>query len=239
MSGSFEATSGVFDHRRRADTVSLRDRGRRGSAVLRRCAATVLLTCAALAGGASAAHAAYDPADPDQRAAYDQALAIGAQAYDYGVALLSMDRLFRGSTSVNVPDGRGAGPVNRFSTFRKLADAEDRHVVAPNSDTLYSAAWLDLSHGPVVLHLAPSPRRYRDPRAALALRGELREHRVADEGPEGHRLPRHAARLEGPRAEGDSAASARPTTGRGSWAGRTSRARAISPAPGGWRGRSS
>lgn len=128
---------------------------------MRRCAG-VVLACAAITSCASTAHAAYDASDPDQRAAYDQALAIGAQAYDYGVVLLSMDRLFRGSTSVNVPDGRGAGPVNRFSTFRRLADAEDRGVVAPNSDTLYSSAWLDLAHGPVVLHLDPSPKRYRN-----------------------------------------------------------------------------
>lgn len=108
-----------------------------------------------------AASAAYDPSDPGQRAAHDEAFQIGVRAHDYGVALLSMDRLYRSSTSVNVPDGRGSGPVNVFSTFRRLADERDRSAVAPSNDTLYSAAWLDLSRGPVVLHLDPSPRRYR------------------------------------------------------------------------------
>ena len=110
---------------------------------------------------ASAAHAAYDPTDPAQKAEYDHALDVGSQAYDYGVPLMSMDRVYRGSISVNVPDGRGAGPVNEFSTFRKLADAKDRYAVGPNNDTLYSDAWLDMSRGPVVVHLDPSPKRFR------------------------------------------------------------------------------
>lgn len=109
----------------------------------------------------TAAAAAYNPSDPEQRAAYEQAFDVGVRAYDYGVALLSMDRVYRSSTSVDVPDGRGAGPVNVFSTFRRLADERDRAAVAPSNDTLYSAAWLDMSRGPVVLHLGRSPKRYR------------------------------------------------------------------------------
>jgi len=121
----------------------------------------VVLVGAALGLCASGAAAAYDPSDPAQKAAHDRALDIGSQAYDYGAPLLSMDRVFRGSTSVNVSDGRGAGPANQFSTFRKLADAQDRYAVAPNNDTLYSAAWLDLARQPLVIHIGPSPKRFR------------------------------------------------------------------------------
>ena len=117
-----------------------------------------LLLAAFAAHGAAAA---YDPSDPAQKAAYDQALAVGSQAYDFGVPLMSMDRVYRGSISVNVPDGRGAGPVNQWSTFKKLADAKDRYAVGPNNDTLYSDVWLDMSRGPVVVHLDPSPKRFR------------------------------------------------------------------------------
>lgn len=120
-----------------------------------------VLAAALVAASAGVAHAAYDPSDPEQQAAYDHALDVGIQAYDFGVVLLSMDRLYRSSTSVNVPDGRGGGPVNVFSTFRKLADANDRQAVGPNNDTLYSTAWLDLRRGTLRVHLDPSPRRFR------------------------------------------------------------------------------
>ena len=50
--------------------------------------------------------------------------------------------------------------MNRFSHIRKLADASEKTVVAPNNETPYSMAWLDLSHGPVVLHAPPIHRRF-------------------------------------------------------------------------------
>lgn len=107
---------------------------------------------------ASPAMAAYDPGDPAQKAEYDAALAIAAQGYEYGVPILNMDKTYRISTSANVPNGRGAGPVNKFSHFTRLADARDRKVVLPNSDTLYSMAWLDLGKGPLVIHTTKTKR---------------------------------------------------------------------------------
>ena len=115
------------------------------------------LSLAVLAGPASAA---YDPGDPEQKAEYDATFALGVEAYEYGFPLLDMDRTFKISTSINWPNGRGAGPVNLFSHFRKLADAKDRTVVLPNSDTLYSMAWLDLRKGPMVIHTKKGTKRY-------------------------------------------------------------------------------
>jgi DNA sulfur modification protein DndE len=86
-------------------------------------------------------------------AAYTSALALGIRAYIYGIPLLDSERVFRTSTSTNVQDGSGAGPVNQFSHFRRLANPLDRTVVAPNHDTLYSMAWLDISRQPMVLHM--------------------------------------------------------------------------------------
>lgn len=110
-----------------------------------------------LAGPASAA---YDPGDPAQKAEYDATLPRAVEAYEYGLPLLDMQRTFRTSTSVTVTNGRGGGPVNQFNHFRKLADAKDRTVVLPNSDTLYSMAWLDLSRGPVVMHSRKGTKRF-------------------------------------------------------------------------------
>lgn len=41
-----------------------------------------------------------------------------------------------------------------------LSQAKDRQVTAPNNDTLYSSAWLDLSGGPVLLEVPEMGARY-------------------------------------------------------------------------------
>src|SRR5262245_49760358 len=87
------------------------------SAMARRLA----LICSVLAALAPTA-SAYAASD------YENGLALGAKAYEYGVPLLDTARIYRTATSVNVPDGRGHGPVNRFSHARKLADATERTV---------------------------------------------------------------------------------------------------------------
>ena len=96
---------------------------------------------------------AYNPGDPGQAAQYRRALDLGIQAYVYGYPLLDTNRVFLSSTSVNVPNGAGGGPVNRFSNIRRLSDPSDRTVVAPNHDTLYSIAWLNLRPQPIVVHM--------------------------------------------------------------------------------------
>ena len=65
-------------------------------------------------------------------------------------------------TSVRAPDGRGNAPVNTFSHARKFATPRDRTVVAPNVDTLYSLAHLDLGKGPIVLSHPDMGSRYFD-----------------------------------------------------------------------------
>jgi hypothetical protein len=111
-----------------------------------------LVALARVAPQASAA-SGYNPADPAQAARYQRALALGVKAYVYGYPLLDTDRVFRSSTSVNVPNGAGGGPVNRFSHIRRFTNPSDRTVVAPNHDTLYSIAWLSLRPQPIVVHM--------------------------------------------------------------------------------------
>ncbi len=112
------------------------------------------LTVAALAvlaaGGGPARAASAD---------YNKGYDLGLEAWKYGLPVVKMDQTFRIQTSVNVPDGKGRGPVNRFSHVRKLADASARDVVAPNNDTPYSIAWLDLRRQPMVIHI-PKVNRY-------------------------------------------------------------------------------
>jgi hypothetical protein len=115
-------------------------------------AMAVLLIVAARADVAGAS-GPYNPRDPTQKAEYQRALALGVKAYVYGYPLLDTNRVFLTSTSANVPNGSGAGPVNRFSNVRRLTNPSDRTVVAPNRDTLYSIAWLKLKPQPIVVHM--------------------------------------------------------------------------------------
>ena len=117
-------------------------------------------TLLALAG-ALAALAAPATAQAKAEVTPDQAAKLGHEAYRYGVPLLELLRIRTEMTSVRAPDERGNAPVNTFSHARKFATPRDRTVVAPNVDTLYSLAHLDLGKGPIVWSLrSTSPRRW-------------------------------------------------------------------------------
>src|ERR1700754_55212 len=75
----------------------------------------------------------------------DQAQQIGTQAYVYGVPLLAFERQQATQTSVTVPNDLSDAPINQLGNQRALADAEHQVFVAPNNDTLYTNAHLDLS----------------------------------------------------------------------------------------------
>jgi hypothetical protein len=115
------------------------------------CGWLVLLAAVALAAPLSA--------NADEPTAA-QAEALGKQAYDYGFPLLEFLRVRREETSVRCPDGRGNAPVNSFSNAKGFANAAARTVVAPNTDTLYSIAHLDLAKGPIRLSHPRMEKRY-------------------------------------------------------------------------------
>ena len=116
--------------------------------------ATLALT-AALAAWAT-------PAGAQAQVSPEQAETLGRQAYQYGIPLLEFLRIRREMTSVRADDGRGNAPVNALANARSFARPSDRTVVAPNHDTLYSLAQLDLGKGPIVLSHPSMGRRYFD-----------------------------------------------------------------------------
>lgn len=120
---------------------------------------TVLAVAGALAG-AIASQPAGAQAPPGAEAERAAAVALGREAYRYGLPLLEVLRVRREQTSVTVPDRRGNAPVNTFSHAPAFARPSDRTVVAPNVDTLYSIAHLDLGRGAVVLRHPAMGRRY-------------------------------------------------------------------------------
>ena len=83
---------------------------------------------------------------------------VAAHAYIYGFPLVfNLDQVDR-----YVREGVGANPAAAFNTFshaRTLAGPADTFVTI-NNDTLYSMAQIDLSVGPVALHVPDTAGRY-------------------------------------------------------------------------------
>jgi len=50
--------------------------------------------------------------------------------------------------------------VNQFTHTRRLRGPDDKEVVTPNNDTLFTNAWLDLSEGPLVMEVPEMGARY-------------------------------------------------------------------------------
>lgn len=89
----------------------------------------------------------------------DEALAIATDAYVYGYSLITTE-VTRVQMS-NVPKQEGLrAPMNSFLNVRGYPPADYRGVSAPNADTLYSLAWLDLGAEPLVLSHPAMGKRY-------------------------------------------------------------------------------
>lgn len=89
----------------------------------------------------------------------EQAFQIGQEAYIYGYPLVTMEITRRVMTNVAKPEGAHA-PMGQFLLMRKYPDAAFKDVTAPNADTLYSTAWLDLAKEPYVLSMPDEDGRY-------------------------------------------------------------------------------
>lgn len=86
--------------------------------------------------------------------------ATATDAYVYGYSLVSMMVTERVMTNVTSPQPSGRAPVNQLSNVPEYPTPEMKDVVAPNVDTLYSIAWLDVSTEPIVLHVPDTHGRY-------------------------------------------------------------------------------
>jgi hypothetical protein len=109
------------------------------------------LLCLALPGGATGA--------PDDKGKEEAAFKAGVEAYIYGYPLVTMEMTRRVMTNVAAPDGKRA-PMGQLVNLRTYPAATDKAVTAPNADTLYSLAWLDLTNGPYVLSIPDAKGRY-------------------------------------------------------------------------------
>jgi hypothetical protein len=89
----------------------------------------------------------------------DEAAAIGTEAYIYGYPLITMEYTRRVLTNVEKPEGK-ASPMGQLIRLRAYPNPDDKQVTAPNADTLYTLAWLDVGKEPWILSLPEAQDRY-------------------------------------------------------------------------------
>lgn len=103
-----------------------------------------------LAGASAASAQGLTPKD---------AQTIAEDAYVYGYPLVTMELTRRSFTNVARPNGKSA-PMGYFVNVPKYPPASDKRVTAPNADTLYSTAWIDVGREPYILHVPDEDGRY-------------------------------------------------------------------------------
>lgn len=107
----------------------------------------LLATIMALAGGGAQALTA------------DEAQAIAEDAYIFGYSLISVEMSRKVITNVETPTTTRA-PMGQFANLREYPTAAYRDVTAPNADTLYSNAFIDVSKEPWIVSWPDMGDRY-------------------------------------------------------------------------------
>src|SRR5262249_51531418 len=80
-----------------------------------------------------------------------EAVEIATDAYVYGYSLVTTDVTRIQMSNVPAVEELRA-PLNQFANVKRYPPADYRGVSAPNADTLYSVAWLDLAEPQVFSH---------------------------------------------------------------------------------------
>jgi hypothetical protein len=104
-------------------------------------------------------------AEACQKAALDPetalAQSIGLQGFIYGFPIVDLLKQQHHETHRVRADQPVAAPVNRIAVYPGvLTPATQGQLRAPNADTLYLNAWVDLSKGPVLLEVPEMAPRY-------------------------------------------------------------------------------
>jgi hypothetical protein len=84
---------------------------------------------------------------------------LAIEAYIFGYPLVTMEITRRVMTNTAKPEGLHA-PMAQFAIAREYPSAAFKDVTAPNADTLYTAAWLDLTKEPYILQVPDEHGRY-------------------------------------------------------------------------------
>ena len=84
---------------------------------------------------------------------------IAVEAYTYGYPLVTMEMTRRVLTNVAEPKGT-KGPMGHVIKLREYPNASFNDVTAPNADTLYTTAFIDVGKEPWVVSLPDMADRY-------------------------------------------------------------------------------
>lgn len=109
---------------------------------------------AALSGAAAL------PAPLDAQQPATEAEAIARDAYVYGYPLVSTYVTKQVMTNVASPQPNGHAPLNQFGSLSQFPTAAFRTVTAPNVNTLYTTAFLDLGREPILVRVPNTNGRY-------------------------------------------------------------------------------
>jgi hypothetical protein len=89
----------------------------------------------------------------------EEAVNTAVDAYLYGYPLITFDIARMQQTNVAVPDAEHA-PMGQMIRMRTYPAVDNHCCAAPNADTLYTEAWLDVSKEPSVLSIPDMGNRY-------------------------------------------------------------------------------
>jgi len=81
------------------------------------------------------------------------------EGYIYAYPLVTMELTRRVMTNVEKPDATRA-PMGQFLRIRTYPPVDDHAVTAPNADTLYTIAWLDVSKEPWIVSVPDMKGRF-------------------------------------------------------------------------------
>ena len=84
---------------------------------------------------------------------------LATDAYIYGYPLVTMEMTRRVVTNVPTVEGT-RGPMGQFIKLRQYPNASFRDVTAPNADTLYTTAFIDVGKEPWVISIPNMKDRY-------------------------------------------------------------------------------
>ena len=115
----------------------------------------ILSTATACSSGPGSSQGAQSAQKPGA----EQAVKDAVDVYIYGYPLVTMDMTRRQMTNVATADALHA-PMGQLLRARTYPPADYHAVTAPNADTLYTTAWIDVSHEPWVLSIPDMGDRY-------------------------------------------------------------------------------
>lgn len=93
-------------------------------------------------------------------AAEAAAITTDAYVYAYPLVLMELSRRVLTNAGAGAPATVHGAPMNQFAHTRTFPDASVPDVVRPNTDTLSSSLWFDVSREPLVIDVPDSGGRY-------------------------------------------------------------------------------